>query len=89
MKPSPLMARSTLLRSKNVRTVMGVTLRGFVGTDFMHLREQFASDMTAWLKDGRVKYRETIHDGIENAPKALIGMLNGANTGKMLVKLSG
>jgi NADPH-dependent curcumin reductase CurA len=66
-----------------------VTLRGFVGTDFMHLREQFAADMTAWLKDGRVKYRETFYDGIENAPKALIGMLNGANTGKMLVRLSG
>lgn len=66
-----------------------VTLRGFVATDFMHVREQFVSDMTGWLKDGRVKYRETIYDGIENAPKALIGMLSGANTGKMLVRLSG
>ena len=65
-----------------------VTLRGFVATDFMHLREQFVADMTGWLKDGRVKYEETIYDGIENAPKALIGMLNGANTGKMLVRLS-
>jgi NADPH-dependent curcumin reductase CurA len=66
-----------------------VTLRGFVATDFMQLREQFVADMTGWLKDGRVKYQETIYDGIENAPKALIGMLNGANTGKMLVRLSG
>ena len=65
-----------------------VTLRGLVGTDFLHMRERFAADMTAWLKDGRVKYRETIYDGIENASKALIGMLNGANTGKMLVRLS-
>jgi len=65
-----------------------VTLRGFVATDFMDLREQFVSDMSGWLKDGRVKYQETIYDGIENAPKALIGMLNGANTGKMLVRLS-
>jgi len=64
-----------------------VTLRGFVAADFMNLREQFLADMTGWLKDGRVKYRETIYDGIENAPKALIGMLNGANTGKMLVRL--
>ncbi len=64
-----------------------VMLRGFVATDFMHLREQFVSDMTAWLKDGRVRYEETIYDGIENTPKALIGMLNGVNTGKMLVRL--
>jgi hypothetical protein len=64
-----------------------VTIRGFVATDFMQLREQFVADMTGWLKDGRVKYEETIYDGIENAPKALIGMLNGANTGKMLVRL--
>ena len=44
--------------------------------------------MTGWLKEGRVKYEETIMDGIENAPKALIGLLEGVNTGKMLVKLS-
>jgi hypothetical protein len=66
-----------------------VTIRGFVAADFMELREQFVSDVTGWLKDGRMKYQETIYDGIENAPKALIGMLNGANTGKMLVRLSG
>jgi NADPH-dependent curcumin reductase CurA len=47
-----------------------MTLRGSVGTDFMHLREQLTADMTAWLKDGRVKFRETICGGIENAPKA-------------------
>jgi hypothetical protein len=64
-----------------------VTIRGFVATDFLHLREQFNAEMTAWLKDGKVKYRETFEDGIENAPKALIGMLNGANTGKMMVRL--
>jgi NADPH-dependent curcumin reductase CurA len=65
-----------------------VTIRGFVAADFMHLREQFVHDMTGWLKEGRVKYEETIVDGIESAPKALIGMLNGENTGKMLVRVA-
>ena len=65
-----------------------VTIRGFVATDFMHRREQFVADMTDWLKAGRVKFEETMYDGIENAPKALIGMLNGVNKGKMLVRLS-
>ncbi len=65
-----------------------VTLRGFVATDFMHLYDQFRADMAGWLRDGLIKYQETIFEGIENAPAALIGLLNGVNTGKMLVKLS-
>ncbi len=64
-----------------------VNIRGFVGADFLHLYPVFTEEMTAWLKDGQVKYEETLFDGIENAPKALIALLNGANTGKMLVKL--
>ena len=50
---------------------------------------QFIADMTGWLKDGSVKYRETIHEGIENSPAALIGMLNGENIGKTMVRVSG
>jgi NADPH-dependent curcumin reductase CurA len=65
-----------------------VMLRGFVGTDFMHLYGDFQRDMAGWLKAGKVKYQETILDGIANAPTALIGLLNGANSGKMLVKLA-
>jgi NADPH-dependent curcumin reductase CurA len=65
-----------------------VMLRGFVGTDFMHLYGDFQRDMAGWLKAGKVKYQETILDGIANAPTALIGLLNGANSGKMLVRLA-
>jgi NADPH-dependent curcumin reductase CurA len=65
-----------------------VMLRGFVGTDFMHLYGDFQRDMAGWLKDGKVKYQETILDGIANAPAALIGLMEGQNAGKMLVKLA-
>ena len=65
-----------------------VTLRGFVGTDFMHLYGDFQRDMAGWLKAGQVKYQETILDGIANAPAALIGLLEGKNAGKMLVRLA-
>jgi NADPH-dependent curcumin reductase CurA len=65
-----------------------VTLRGFVAPDFMHLYPDFQRDMAGWLKDGRVKYQETIVHGIAAAPGALIGLMAGANTGKMLVKLA-
>lgn len=65
-----------------------VMLRGFVGTDFMHLYGDFQRDMAGWLKEGKVKYQETILDGIANAPNALIGLMEGKNSGKMLVKLA-
>jgi NADPH-dependent curcumin reductase CurA len=66
-----------------------VMIRGFTADDFPHLKAKFTEDMTGWVKSGRIKYQETIVAGIENAPRALIGLLNGENTGKMLVKLAG
>lgn len=66
-----------------------VTLRGFVAPDFMHLYGDFQRDMAGWLKDGRIKYQETVMDGIANAPAALIGLMAGQNSGKMLVRLDG
>jgi NADPH-dependent curcumin reductase CurA len=65
-----------------------VTLRGFVAPDFMHLYPDFQRDMALWLKDGRVKYQETVMQGIAAAPAALIGLMHGDNAGKMLVKLA-
>ena len=65
-----------------------VTLRGFVATDFMHLYDQLRAVMAGWVRYGLIKYQETIFEGIERAPAALIGLLNGVNTGKMLVKLA-
>ena len=65
-----------------------ITIRGFVGADFPELKPAFDEEMTAWVKSGRVKYQETFYDGIENAGPAIIGMLNGVNTGKMMVRLA-
>ena len=65
-----------------------INLRGFVATDFMHLRPQFESDMRDWLKTGRIKWRETVLEGIKEAPHAMVGLMQGENIGKMLVKLA-
>ncbi len=65
-----------------------VTMRGFVAPDFTHTREEFVKDMTGWLKDGKIKYQETIKEGIENASAALSGLFRSENIGKMLVRLS-
>jgi NADPH-dependent curcumin reductase CurA len=64
-----------------------VTIRGFVAADFMHLRDQFISEMEGSLKDGSIKYRETVYEGIESSPAALIGMLSGENIGKTMVRV--
>jgi NADPH-dependent curcumin reductase CurA len=53
----------------------------------MHLAGQFAADMTAWVKAGQIKYQETILDGFERAPEGLIGLFEGRNAGKMLIRV--
>jgi NADPH-dependent curcumin reductase CurA len=65
-----------------------LTMRGFVFYEFEPLRAQFLADMKGWLQEGLIHYRSTILQGIEQAPAALIGLFNGANTGKMLVQLA-
>ena len=65
-----------------------IRMEGFVATDFAHLNAQFMSDMTGWLKDGRIKYQETVLDGFERAPEGLIGLFEGRNTGKMLINVA-
>ena len=74
---------------RNLSTIIygRVNIRGFVTTDFPQLLPQFNEEMAGWLRDGKIKYQETFFDGIAAAPTALIGILNGANTGKTLVKL--
>ena len=65
-----------------------IRMQGFVASDFPHLNAAFVSDMTGWLKGGRVKYQETILDGFERAPEGLIGLFSGVNAGKMLIRVA-
>jgi NADPH-dependent curcumin reductase CurA len=81
-------ARSTGITTLSNMIYNRITMKGFVVYEFNDMREQFLSDMTGWIKDGRMKYSETIHNGISEAPEALIGLFTGENIGKMLVKLS-
>jgi NADPH-dependent curcumin reductase CurA len=65
-----------------------LTLRGFLVLDHLDLRERFLSDMRDWIAAGKMTWRETVAEGIEQAPAALIGLFTGANIGKMLVKIA-
>jgi NADPH-dependent curcumin reductase CurA len=66
-----------------------LTVRGFIQTEFAaDLMPQFLERATAWVLDGSLQYKEEIIDGLENAPEALIGMLDGKNFGKLLIRVS-
>ena len=62
-------------------------LQGFIITDHYDRFGEFAAQAAEWVREGRLRYRETVVEGIENAPKAFLGLLRGENIGKMLVKV--
>ena len=64
-----------------------VTMRGFIVWDFNGKYEPARRQMGEWVRSGRVKYKEDIVEGIENAPRAFVGLLRGDNFGKLQVKL--
>jgi NADPH-dependent curcumin reductase CurA len=61
---------------------------GFLIFQFADRYSEALQQLTEWLQAGRLKYREDIVDGLENAPRAFIGMLHGRNLGKQLIKLA-
>jgi NADPH-dependent curcumin reductase CurA len=65
-----------------------LTFRGFIVSDFAARHGDFMRDVSAWLGEGRIKYREDVVEGLENAPKGLIGLLRGENFGKVLMRVA-
>ena len=66
-----------------------IKMQGFIiFDDFNHLYPTFANEMENWIKNGQIKYREEIIDGLENAPDAFIGLLNGDNFGKRVIRVN-
>ena len=63
-------------------------IQGFIVFDFAHQTQDFLRDAAGWIREGKLKYREDVAVGLENAPEAFIGLLKGANFGKLLVKVS-
>jgi NADPH-dependent curcumin reductase CurA len=72
-----------------MRAVLTKRLRiqGFIVWDFAAQEQEFLREAAAWLKEGKIRYREDVTEGLENAPKAFLAMLKGGNLGKALVKV--
>jgi len=65
-----------------------IKVQGFIiFDDFGHLYPEFSKEMSGWVEDEKIKYREEIIDGLENAPEAFIGLLKGENFGKRVIRL--
>jgi len=74
-----------------VRTILAksIKMQGFIiVNDYPHRRDEFIKQMSIWFNEGKIKAREDIVDGLENAPQALIGLLEGKNFGKLLIRVA-
>jgi NADPH-dependent curcumin reductase CurA len=77
---SPSLLR-TILRKR-------MLVQGYVVTDWLHRQDAFFADMTRWIEDGQIVYREHVVEGLENGPETFIGLLEGKNFGKVVIKVA-
>jgi NADPH-dependent curcumin reductase CurA len=74
---------------RNLRNMVGnrVLMQGFIISDHMKRYPEFLAEVGGWLGAGRIKYQETVVEGIDRAVTAFLGLFSGDNTGKMVVRL--
>jgi NADPH-dependent curcumin reductase CurA len=75
-------------RSLFQATANELTLRGFRGSSHVHRMGEMQRAVGGWLRDGRLRYRESVVEGLERAPEALARMLAGETVGKTLVRIA-
>ena len=78
---TPMLMRALLMKRAK--------LQGFIISDHYDRRPQFVRDMSGWLAAGQVRVREDVVEGLERAPDAFIGLLQGRNFGKLVVRIGG
>ncbi|MCW9036191.1 MAG: NADP-dependent oxidoreductase [Alphaproteobacteria bacterium] len=77
---SPVLMRNILVKR--------LSFRGFIVWDFAEQQGEFLNAMAGWIKEGKIKYREDVVEGLENAPQAFQGLLKGKNFGKLIIKVA-
>lgn len=81
-KPEPGPSNLAQLIGKNIR------MEGFIVSHHFDMMPAYIDDLSRWVKEGKVTWKETVFEGIEKAPDAFMGLFKGENLGKMLVKLA-
>lgn len=76
-------------RPNRALLVARARMQGFLVLDHMHRAGEAVAELSAWLREGRLRYAEDTVEGLENAPDALVRLLAGENRGKMLVRIQG
>jgi NADPH-dependent curcumin reductase CurA len=76
--------------ARNLRSLLvnRATITGFIVSDHVDRWPAALAELTAWWREGKLKAREDVVEGLENAPRAFIGLLKGANKGKLVVKVA-
>ncbi len=80
-RPEPGPSNLAQLIGKNIR------MEGFIVSHHFDMMPTYIDELSGWVKDGKVTWKETVFEGIEKAPEAFLGLFSGENLGKMLVKL--
>ncbi|MDU1083568.1 MAG: NADP-dependent oxidoreductase, partial [Leclercia adecarboxylata] len=66
-----------------------IRMQGFIiNQDYGYRIAEFQQEMGRWVQEGKIHYREQVTDGLENAPQALIGLLEGKNFGKVVIRVA-
>ncbi|WP_306253478.1 NADP-dependent oxidoreductase [Parvularcula sp. IMCC14364] len=65
----------------------GVLVKGFIVSNYMNMMPQFFAEMGPWVAGGKVKFRETVYEGLDAAPEAFAGLFTGDNTGKVVIRI--
>jgi NADPH-dependent curcumin reductase CurA len=68
--------------------VKRLRMEGFIVMDFADKHPEAVRDLTTWAKEGKVHVAEDVIDGLENAPRGLVGLLAGENRGKRMIRVS-
>ena len=76
----PMLFRNTL--------TWRLRIQGFIVSEFPEQKQEAMNKLTSWFKDGKLKYKEDVVEGLENVVEAFRGLLKGKNFGKLIIKLA-
>jgi len=76
-----------MVQMQRLILVRRIKMQGFIVSDHQDRIPDFVRDVSSWLAEGKIKYREHVVEGLENAPEAFLGLFKGANFGKLVVKV--